>query len=94
MSGISSSAPRVSSGCLENPGYNCRVVEHIFISNLALTTDLMNYRLVQILKHKPGPQMSYQVAFCLWLLSFEQNVAERINQCVVSSLLPAIILTD
>ncbi|KAJ7871511.1 ATPase V1 complex subunit H [Mycena olivaceomarginata] len=36
--------------------------------------------LVEILKHKPGPQMSYQVAFCLWLLSFEQNVAEEINK--------------
>jgi len=35
--------------------------------------------LVLILKHKPGPQMSYQVAFCLWLLSFEQNVAQQIN---------------
>ncbi|KDR81383.1 hypothetical protein GALMADRAFT_59324 [Galerina marginata CBS 339.88] len=33
-----------------------------------------------ILKHSPGPQMSYQVAFCLWLLSFEQNVAEKINK--------------
>ncbi|KAJ7445794.1 ATPase V1 complex subunit H [Mycena galericulata] len=36
--------------------------------------------LVEILKHKPGPQMSYQVAFCIWLLSFEQNVAEEINK--------------
>ncbi|KAJ7236716.1 ATPase V1 complex subunit H [Mycena haematopus] len=36
--------------------------------------------LVEILRHKPGPQMSYQVAFCIWLLSFEQNVAEEINK--------------
>ncbi|KAF7311660.1 V-type proton ATPase subunit H [Mycena kentingensis (nom. inval.)] len=36
--------------------------------------------LVEILKHRPGPQMSYQAAFCLWLLSFEQDVAEQINQ--------------
>ncbi|KAJ6547152.1 ATPase V1 complex subunit H [Mycena capillaripes] len=36
--------------------------------------------LVEILKHKPSPQMSYQVAFCIWLLSFEQNVAENINK--------------
>jgi len=35
---------------------------------------------VEILKHKPGPQMSYQVSFCIWLLSFEQNVAEEINK--------------
>ncbi|KAL0578250.1 H(+)-transporting V1 sector ATPase subunit H [Marasmius crinis-equi] len=35
---------------------------------------------VDILKRKPGPQMSYQVAFCLWLLSFEQNVSEQINK--------------
>ncbi|KAJ7756812.1 armadillo-type protein [Mycena maculata] len=36
--------------------------------------------LVELLKHKPGPQMSYQVSFCIWLLSFEQNVAEEINK--------------
>jgi V-type H+-transporting ATPase subunit H len=36
--------------------------------------------LVEILKHKPSPQMSYQVSFCLWLLSFEQDVAEQINK--------------
>ncbi|KAI5900134.1 ATPase, V1 complex, subunit H [Schizophyllum commune H4-8] len=36
--------------------------------------------LVDILKNKPGPQMSYQVAFCFWLLTFEQNVAEEINK--------------
>ncbi|KII88913.1 hypothetical protein PLICRDRAFT_40550 [Plicaturopsis crispa FD-325 SS-3] len=36
--------------------------------------------LVDILKEKPGPQMSYQVAFCFWLLSFEQEVAEQINK--------------
>ncbi|RDB21360.1 V-type proton ATPase subunit H [Hypsizygus marmoreus] len=35
---------------------------------------------LEILKHKPGPQMSYQVAFCFWLLSFEQNVAEELNK--------------
>ncbi|KAF8964109.1 armadillo-type protein [Flammula alnicola] len=35
---------------------------------------------VEILKRKPGPQMSYQVAFCLWLLSFEQSIAEQINK--------------
>ncbi|KAG1796803.1 ATPase V1 complex subunit H [Suillus plorans] len=35
---------------------------------------------VEILRHKPGPQMSYQVIFCIWLLSFEQDVAEQINK--------------
>ncbi|KAF8874637.1 armadillo-type protein [Gymnopilus junonius] len=35
---------------------------------------------VDILKRNPGPQMSYQVAFCLWLLSFEQNISEQINK--------------
>ncbi|KAL4065312.1 armadillo-type protein [Scleroderma yunnanense] len=36
--------------------------------------------LVEILRHKPGPQMCYQVIFCLWLLSFQQDVAEQINK--------------
>ncbi|KAG5645044.1 hypothetical protein DXG03_007223 [Asterophora parasitica] len=35
---------------------------------------------LEILKHKPGPQMCYQVTFCFWLLSFEQNVAEELNK--------------
>ncbi|KAF9475678.1 ATPase, V1 complex, subunit H [Pholiota conissans] len=35
---------------------------------------------MEILKRNSGPQMSYQVAFCLWLLSFEQNVTEQINK--------------
>ncbi|KAH9951506.1 ATPase V1 complex subunit H [Amylocystis lapponica] len=35
--------------------------------------------LVDILRHNPGPQMSYQVGFCIWLLTFEQEVAEQIN---------------
>ncbi|KAH9946339.1 ATPase V1 complex subunit H [Epithele typhae] len=36
--------------------------------------------LVDILKHNPSPQMCYQVGFCFWLLSFEQDVAEQIQQ--------------
>ncbi|EIM82503.1 ATPase V1 complex subunit H [Stereum hirsutum FP-91666 SS1] len=36
--------------------------------------------LIQILKNKPGPQMSYQVGFCFWLLSFEQEIAEQLNK--------------
>jgi len=36
--------------------------------------------LVEILRHKPTPQMSYQVIFCLWLLTFEQDVAAQINK--------------
>ncbi|TCD68244.1 H(+)-transporting V1 sector ATPase subunit H [Steccherinum ochraceum] len=36
--------------------------------------------LVDILKQNPGPQMSYQVAFCFWLLTFEVEVAEQINK--------------
>ncbi|KAJ3501757.1 hypothetical protein NLJ89_g9198 [Agrocybe chaxingu] len=35
---------------------------------------------VEILKRVPGPQMSYQAAFCLWLLSFEQEIAEQLNK--------------
>ncbi|KAJ8454254.1 hypothetical protein ONZ45_g3234 [Pleurotus djamor] len=36
--------------------------------------------LVDTLKQKPGPQMSYQVSLCLWLLSFEQEIAENIQK--------------
>ncbi|KAF8350901.1 armadillo-type protein [Amanita rubescens] len=35
---------------------------------------------VDILKSKPGPQMSYQVSFCFWLLSFDQLIAEQIDK--------------
>ena len=40
-------------------------------------------RLVDILKHNPAPQMSYQVGFCLWLLTFEQEVSEQIQKFVL-----------
>ncbi|EIN07746.1 ATPase V1 complex subunit H [Punctularia strigosozonata HHB-11173 SS5] len=36
--------------------------------------------LKDILGHKPGPQMSYQVVFCFWLLTFDQEVAEQLNK--------------
>jgi V-type H+-transporting ATPase subunit H len=42
--------------------------------------------LVDILKKNSGPQMNYQVGFCIWLLTFEQNIAEQINKCVLTSL--------
>ncbi|TDL27231.1 ATPase, V1 complex, subunit H [Rickenella mellea] len=34
----------------------------------------------EILRSKPGAQMSYQVGFSFWLLTFEQEIAENINQ--------------
>ena len=39
--------------------------------------------LVDIIKNKPGPQMCYQIAFCFWLLTFEQDIAEEINKFVL-----------
>ncbi|KAG8936241.1 H(+)-transporting V1 sector ATPase subunit H [Tulasnella sp. 419] len=36
--------------------------------------------LVDILESNPSPQMSYQIAFCFWLLTFEQDIAENINK--------------
>ena len=44
------------------------------------------HSLVSILKGSPGPQMTYQVAFCLWLLTFETNVAQEINKFVLSQI--------
>jgi hypothetical protein len=44
--------------------------------------DLALVRFVEILKHNPGPQMSYQVGFCFWLLTFDQEIAEQINKYV------------
>ncbi|TFY76691.1 hypothetical protein EWM64_g7321 [Hericium alpestre] len=38
------------------------------------------HALVDILKSNSGPQMNYQIAFCFWLLTFEQEVAEEINK--------------
>ncbi|KAL9714944.1 H(+)-transporting V1 sector ATPase subunit H [Leucoagaricus gongylophorus] len=35
---------------------------------------------LDILTHAPGPQMSYQVSFCFWLLTYEQNVAQELNK--------------
>jgi V-type H+-transporting ATPase subunit H len=54
---------------------------------------MLEISLVHIMKHSPGPQMSYQVAFCLWLLSFEQDVSEQINKSVLYHTLVVIALT-
>ena len=40
---------------------------------------------VDILKSKVGAQMHYQVIFCFWLLTFEEQVAEKINKYGPSS---------
>ncbi len=40
------------------------------------------HRLVDILKNNASPQMQYQVGFCFWLLTFEQEVSEQIQKCV------------
>jgi hypothetical protein len=37
-------------------------------------------RLVSILRSDPGPQMVYQVSFCIWLLTFEPEIAKDINR--------------
>jgi len=36
--------------------------------------------LVEMLESNATPQMCYQVGFCFWLLTFEQEVAEQINR--------------
>ncbi|KDQ13172.1 hypothetical protein BOTBODRAFT_33784 [Botryobasidium botryosum FD-172 SS1] len=36
--------------------------------------------ILDILESRPSPQMTYQVCFCLWLLSFEVNIAQEINR--------------
>ncbi|KAG8900908.1 H(+)-transporting V1 sector ATPase subunit H [Tulasnella sp. 403] len=36
--------------------------------------------LVDILESNPTPQMCYQVGFCFWLLTFEQEIAEQVNR--------------
>ncbi|KAN0128507.1 ATPase V1 complex subunit H [Lactarius tabidus] len=36
--------------------------------------------LVETLKSNNSPQMNYQVGFCFWLLTFEEDIAEQINK--------------
>jgi V-ATPase subunit H len=53
-------------------------------SSMAIRTLISIPRsLVSILKSSSGPQMTYQVAFCLWLLTFETDVAQEINKFVL-----------
>ncbi|RXW20737.1 hypothetical protein EST38_g5096 [Candolleomyces aberdarensis] len=52
--------------------------EFVQLKAAQILTLLLSF--VDILKKNPGPQMSYQIAFCIWLLSFEQNIAEQINK--------------
>src|SRR3979411_1225004 len=81
MSRIPSYSPRVPTNGVGNPWHSQRVR-----NNGIMTSDCLWYTaafsFVDILNTNPGPQMSYQIAFCLWLLSFEQIIAEQINKCV------------
>lgn len=69
---------------LVHSGHNCRVCHFSFDLEIFFDVVFLFLRLVHILKHSPSPQMSYQVAFCFWLLSFEQDVAEQINKYALS----------
>jgi len=51
---------------------------HSYLSHFP---DISTDRFLDILTHAPGPQMSYQVSFCFWLLTYEQNVAQELNKC-------------
>ncbi|GAA6024941.1 hypothetical protein JCM10207_001439 [Rhodosporidiobolus poonsookiae] len=35
--------------------------------------------LVHMLQANPSPQMQYQLGFCVWLLTFDQTIAEQLN---------------
>ncbi|KAH6918818.1 hypothetical protein BKA70DRAFT_30168 [Coprinopsis sp. MPI-PUGE-AT-0042] len=50
------------------------------LRQIAWETPGLVQALVDVLKKNPGPQMSYQVGFCIWLLTFETNIAEEINK--------------
>ena len=58
------------------------VCNHSWVSHESTysCTHLIFRRLTEILKHTPTPQMSYQVGFCFWLLTFEQEIARQINK--------------
>ena len=79
MSGVTTLSQGLATSCLGRTWYHGRVCKLLGIMFPRLTHLI---RLLDILKHNPGPQMSYQVAFCLWLLSFEQNVADELNKSV------------
>ena len=42
--------------------------------------------LVHLLRASPSPQMQYQLAFCFWLLTFEDRIVAEINACVADRL--------
>jgi len=51
-----------------------------FVLHISSNTFYFINRFVDILRRQPGPQMSYQVTFSIWLLTFERNIAEEINK--------------
>ena len=36
--------------------------------------------LVEMLKGNPTAQMSYQISFCLWLLTFDSDIASQLDK--------------
>lgn len=72
------SSARLSEDGMGNTRHHKRVCVHIIYAPNPVDIQYLSF--VDILKSKPGPQMSYQVSFCFWLLSFDQLIAEQIDK--------------
>lgn len=70
------------------PGSNANSWHYFQVRQVSYTlhicTDYGFCSFMDILKENIGPQMNYQVSVCLWLLSFEQNIAEHLNKSGLS----------
>lgn len=77
---VSSYSYGSSQSCLVKSEDYSWVFVSSFLTVRAISTT--HHSLHDILKGKPNAQMSYQVCFCFWLLTFEQEVAENIDKCV------------
>lgn len=64
---------------------NCAGVSPLLSLHLK-TGPNISKRFLEILKQNPGPQMTYQVAFCFWLLTFEQDIANQIDKYAIAPL--------
>ncbi len=54
----------------------------VYIKILYFRYDVCFSRLITVLAGKVGFQIQYQLVFCLWVLTFNPNLADRVSKYV------------
>jgi len=56
------------------------------IRHICVCLGVLCCRIVTTLSGKVGFQIQYQLTFCLWVMTFDPTVADKVSRCVLSIL--------